>query len=246
MSSSKWGSGHPKAIEKRERNATAKNAAQAAKQQAKEDAYWHDDDKTRAKKENRAEDREAKRQAEIDKKAELKKLADEEMAQFTAKPTNKNKKYAMSAGSGGKKLTKAQIAMRQAREELAKEEERRLNAQNKGGALIMVDQEEDLQENINRAEQERIETEGIVEARSVGAALIALDPSSATVDAHPEKRVKSAYKKFEEERYPVLKAENPSLKMSGLRQMIKKEWKKSPLNPMNQWSFVHAEILWKS
>lgn len=236
--SSKWGAGHPKAQEKRERQSVSKNAAQEAKQKAKDDAFWHDENKSQEKKDTRADEREAKRQAEVDKKAELKKLADDEMAGFSDKPTNKNKKYALNHGSGGKKLTKAQIAMKQAREELARDDERRSLAASKPGALVMIDTEADLEENINRSEQERIENQGIIEARNIDDAITALSLTSSRsgkpVDAHPEKRVKSAYKEFEESRYPVLKAENPSLKMSGIRQMIKKEWKKSALNPMNQ------------
>lgn len=33
---------------------------------------------------------------------------------------------------------------------------------------------------------------------------------------------------------PRLKAENPSLRQSQLKQMLRKEWQKSPENPLNQ------------
>lgn len=54
------------------------------------------------------------------------------------------------------------------------------------------------------------------------------------VDKHPEKRLKAAYNSFEEINLPRLKAENPSLRLSQLKQMLRKEWLKSPQNPMNQ------------
>lgn len=55
-----------------------------------------------------------------------------------------------------------------------------------------------------------------------------------TLDRHPEKRMKAAYNTFEETRLPVLKQENPNMRLSQLKQMLKKEWMKSPENPLNQ------------
>lgn len=235
---SKWGSGHPKALEKREKIATQKAATYEAKQKAKEDAYWHDDDKVKATKDNRAQEKEAKRQAEIERKAELKRLADEEMSQFSAKPRSKTGNK--NAGfSGGKKLTKAQLAMREARRQMELAEAKKVVDSKKGQAFVMLDQETELESNTNREEAERIKSEGIIEARSVQEANIALanlgiGGQPKTIDAHPEKRVKTAYKDFEDTRLPELKAENPTLKLSQLRQLLRKEWKKSPSNPMNQ------------
>lgn len=54
------------------------------------------------------------------------------------------------------------------------------------------------------------------------------------VDRNPEKRLKSAYTLYEEKFMPILKAENPTLRLSQLRQLLKKQWQKSPENPMNQ------------
>lgn len=52
-------------------------------------------------------------------------------------------------------------------------------------------------------------------------------------DRHPEKRLKAAYTAFEEANLPILKAENPTLRLSQLKQMLRKEWLKSPQNPLN-------------
>lgn len=54
------------------------------------------------------------------------------------------------------------------------------------------------------------------------------------VDRHPERRAKVAYDAFEKQRLPELKAENPNLRLSQLKQMIRKDWMKSPENPLNQ------------
>merc|ERR1739838_845133 len=54
------------------------------------------------------------------------------------------------------------------------------------------------------------------------------------LEKHPEKRVRASYKKYEEYHMKFLKEENPSLRQSQLRQLLKKEWVKSPENPLNQ------------
>ena len=54
------------------------------------------------------------------------------------------------------------------------------------------------------------------------------------LDRHPERRVKSAYAAFEERELPRIKQENPGLRLSQIKQMLQKTWKKSPENPMNQ------------
>ncbi len=46
--------------------------------------------------------------------------------------------------------------------------------------------------------------------------------------------MKAAYSAFEERRLPQLKQENPTLRLSQLKQMLHKEWAKSPENPLNQ------------
>lgn len=53
-------------------------------------------------------------------------------------------------------------------------------------------------------------------------------------DRHPEKRMKAAYRAFEEAQLPRLKADNPNLKLSQLKQILFKEWQRSPENPQNK------------
>lgn len=53
-------------------------------------------------------------------------------------------------------------------------------------------------------------------------------------DIHPEKRMKAAYQEFEDRELPKLKAENPNLRLTQLKQILWKEWQKSPENPINQ------------
>lgn len=53
-------------------------------------------------------------------------------------------------------------------------------------------------------------------------------------DRHPEKRLKAAFKAYESENLPRIKAENPSMRLSQWKQILFKEWTKSPQNPLNQ------------
>jgi len=63
--------------------------------------------------------------------------------------------------------------------------------------------------------------------------------SSTAVDLHPEKRMRAAYLAYEERRMAQVKAENPNLRLSQLKQMIKKDWNKAPENPLNQRLHAH-------
>nr|CAD7606724.1 unnamed protein product [Timema genevievae] len=88
--------------------------------------------------------------------------------------------------------------------------------------------EKPLEENINR-----IQVEGD-EARSVEEAIAVLSVKDPDVDRHPEKRLKAAYTAFEEVNMPRIKSENPTLRLSQLKQILRKDWMKSPENPLNQ------------
>ena len=46
--------------------------------------------------------------------------------------------------------------------------------------------------------------------------------------------MKAAYKNYEDRNLTLLKQENPNMKLSQLKQMIWKDWMKSPENPLNQ------------
>jgi len=58
--------------------------------------------------------------------------------------------------------------------------------------------------------------------------------SQVSVDSHPEKRMKSAYDAYELENLPKLKQEYPTLRLSQLKQLLKKQWMKAPENPFNK------------
>ncbi|OLY81666.1 Coiled-coil domain-containing protein 124-like protein, partial [Smittium mucronatum] len=71
---------------------------------------------------------------------------------------------------------------------------------------------------------------------------VSIDKSSGfsgLVDRHPERRHKAALKAFEERELPRLKEENKGLRLQQLKQLLWKEWQKSPENPFNQSLVAH-------
>lgn len=92
----------------------------------------------------------------------------------------------------------------------------------------MTHTEKPLEENVNR-----LQVVG-EEARSVEEAIAVLSLKEPEVDRHPEKRLKAAFTAFEEANMPRIKSENPTLRMSQLKQILRKEWMRSPENPLNQ------------
>jgi hypothetical protein len=68
-------------------------------------------------------------------------------------------------------------------------------------------------------------------ATGIDAALELLDvvdpaktKSSDKLDRHPERRLKAGFMRFQEEQMPILKAENPKLRLSQLNEMLQKKW----------------------
>lgn len=60
------------------------------------------------------------------------------------------------------------------------------------------------------------------------------DANAASVERHPERRVKAVYAAYEERRLPELRKEHPGLRLNQMKDMLWKEFEKSPENPMNQ------------
>lgn len=87
------------------------------------------------------------------------------------------------------------------------------------------EEEKPIEENLNRLTIEGETAHGIDEALSI---------LSSTKDRHPEKSLKAAFASFEERMMPIIKEQNPTLRLSQLKQILKKEWMKSPENPLNQ------------
>ncbi|XP_077390934.1 coiled-coil domain-containing protein 124 [Festucalex cinctus] len=201
-----------KAATARARKAEAKAVADARKKQEEDDALWQETDKHVLKKEQRKDDKERKRIELLERKKESQRLLDEEIASIKGKSQKEG-------GSGGK-VTRAQI------EEAIQSapQPQQLKPKDKSHLEIA------LEENINRIIQE----EGTVEARTIEDAIAVLSIAPEDLDRHPERRMKAAFTSYEEVNLPRLKIENPNMRLSQLKQLLKKEWMKSPENPLNQ------------
>ncbi|XP_077556077.1 coiled-coil domain-containing protein 124 [Haemaphysalis longicornis] len=198
-----------KSAEARAKKEAVKTAEKEKKERAEQEALWADDDKHIARKQQRKEEKDKKKTEQLEKKAALKQMYDEEMNSIKA------------AKARAEKVTRADIA--------ALAERQQQKAQKNPEDLLL--HEKPLEENINR-----VIVEGD-EARTVEDAIAVLSVQDAPVDRHPERRAKAAYDAFEKANLPLLKAENPNLRLSQLKQMIRKDWMKSPENPLNQ---IHA------
>ncbi|CAH1153621.1 unnamed protein product [Phaedon cochleariae] len=204
----KFPSENTKAAAARERKQQVKDEAVAKKQKDIDDAYWTDNDKQVQKKQQKKDAEEKKRIEALQRKAEAKALLEKEASEVIKK---------VSKPAPPVKLTRAQIESK-----VTAKVPNLVKAENK----IEIHLDIPLEENINRLQ---IDGE---EARTVDEAITLLGTKEDS-DKHPEKRMKAAYNAFEERRLKELKIENPTLRLSQLKQMIFKEWQKSPENPLN-------------
>nr|XP_039269134.1 coiled-coil domain-containing protein 124-like [Styela clava] len=204
-----------KSSEARARKAAVANEAKTQKLKAVEDAYWADDNKSLQKKQQRKAEKEMKRTENLNRKKEKEELYNAEMDSLKSKKTEVKK---------NEKLTRAQIAANAEIERL--EKERQINSQKK------ENDSEKVEGNVNRLVGDLVAQGEVIEARSVEDAISVLSVAT-ELERHPERRMKAAYTKFEEENMPRLKKENPNLRLSQLKQMLKKDWQKCPDNPMN-------------
>ncbi|XP_054646517.1 coiled-coil domain-containing protein 124 [Dunckerocampus dactyliophorus] len=201
-----------KAATARARKAEAKAVADARKKQEEDDALWQETDKHVLKKEQRKDDKEKRRMEMLERKKETQRLLDEENAKLKGKSQK-------DGGSGGK-VTRAQI------EEAIQNVQQPQEFKPKQKSHL----EAPLEENVNRILIE----EGSVEARTIEDAIAVLSVVPEDLDRHPERRLKAAFASFEEANMPRLKMENPNMRLSQLKQQLKKEWTKAPENPLNQ------------
>lgn len=201
-----------KAVEARERKAEAKKAANDKAAKAAEDALWIDDDKQLAKKKKQKEEEERRKAEAARKKAETKALLEQEMNSI-------------------KTAAKVPAAAKVTRSQIESEIEKRNRAVEAAAAPKpkAIPKEIPIEENLNRV---MADTE-VAQTIDQAIAVLSVGDASAA-DRHPEKRMKAAYKAYEEEELKRLKQEHPSLKLSQLKQMIFKNWQKAPENPMNQ------------
>ncbi|CAD2088748.1 conserved protein, unknown function [Plasmodium vinckei brucechwatti] len=211
-----WGAGNSRAIEARMRKKMEKDRKQKELEEKRLDEYWKDDDKKAQAKIQRKIEAENKKQQKLDRKKELRELYGEEEK---ALKTNKESKATNT------KITQAQILQR-----LIEEKKKEMKDEKKKAENTNV-HEMELEDNINHIIRDEMNNyDECINATGIDNIINSLG----NVSFEKTKKVKAAYKKYEEENLPLVKEEYKNLKLSQYKQILWKKFKKSADNPMNQ------------
>jgi len=194
---------------KKAENEAKKREELDAVKKREEDEAWKDKDGK-----SRQEDKEAKRKADLARKAENARLLAEEEAGISSKPKPAQKK------KGTKDVKPA------------------------GPGAIAADH--DLSsEPTNPAEVESYAATGIDNALDLLEVVTAkMDKASigqqaAGIERHPERRFKPAFEAYLERELPNIRKEQPGLRLQQYRDLLYKQFQKSPENPFNQTTIAY-------
>ncbi|WVW80781.1 hypothetical protein I302_102767 [Kwoniella bestiolae CBS 10118] len=80
--------------------------------------------------------------------------------------------------------------------------------------------------------EEMLEAMELVNQKTDKAAMGA--KAAISIDAHPERRFKAAFEAYYERELPILKEEHKGLRLNQMRDILFKQFQKSPENPFNQ------------
>ncbi|KAJ9444646.1 Coiled-coil domain-containing protein 124-like protein [Diplonema papillatum] len=196
-----------------ERKAEQASKSSSAKEQAEEDAMWADEKGGKASKAaQKAEKAAEKAREKAAKKEEVNAILREEEASSTSK-----------------KGAQEKVTQYQLQQQLAKEAKKNTK---KGPSNVVT--EEERERTLNLVNQNKLDAD--VDASNLKSAVDQLEKvafkGAESEEKHPERRLKAAHIAFEEKMIPQLKADNPGLKRSQLKDMCFKLWQKSPENPM--------------
>ncbi|RKP28120.1 hypothetical protein SYNPS1DRAFT_20530 [Syncephalis pseudoplumigaleata] len=165
--------------------------------------------------------------------------AEKKAKQQAALEQKEEERWSQGAKKAGKKESEAE--KRAELEALKEQEEKELSKMKRAPAAKQTRLEEDLGKHVGEAVP-------VFSADNLDDALEALEivddkatrpGGSGAPDRHVERRLKAAYAAYEERELPLLKQENPGLRLSQLKQLLWKQWQKSPENPLNQASLAY-------
>mmetsp|Transcript_7294 Transcript_7294/g.26439 ORF Transcript_7294/g.26439 Transcript_7294/m.26439 type:complete len:236 (+) Transcript_7294:260-967(+) len=214
-----------KAADARSRKKEAKVEASAKAAKAKEDAYWASQgDGQVSKAQRKKQEQETKRREAQQKKDEARKLLAAEEASMS-KPKKPQK------ASVSQKVTRAELERQREKDELERKARMEQHDRKVKDRTVTEEEYDELvsRPNLNREAD-------VVAAKSVDEAISGLQSiglaKQAPVDPHPERRLRAAYKAFEEEQLPIMKREMPGLTLKQYKDKLWKQFKKSPANPV--------------
>ncbi|CAM6094749.1 unnamed protein product [Calypogeia fissa] len=217
-----------KSEEARGRKAAMESEKKEKAEKEKEEKFWSEAEGQKSKAVKKKEEDAERRAEAAAKRAEAKKIAEEEQAELE-KSLKRVDKKSVRVGAPVSKVTAVQLAK-------AKEEEAQQLEASKQAAKLRDSRTAD------EIEYERLVTventnrdDTAVDARSVDTALAQMViANDTTPDRHPERRLKASFKAFEDAELLRLKEEKPGLTRTQYKDMVWKNWKKSPDNPLNQ------------
>jgi len=198
---------------KKAENQAKKAEAAAADKEVQESALWENKDVKGGKAKKEAA--EAKRKADIARKAEnARLLAEEESSINSSKGTPSKKKGApKSAGPG---------------------------AMSAGGGLGLDSSNDPPNSDDQPKEVESFSASGIDNALDLLEVVTAkMDKASvgaqaSKIEQHPERRFKPALEAYQERELPNVRKDHPGLRLQQYKELLYKQFQKSPENPYNQ------------
>ena len=207
--------------EARERKKQKKKDEKERAEKEAEDEYWREKDpkilEKQAEKKRKEKEKEEKQKEKQRLKEELKKEEEEALA--------KKKKNQVSAP------TRKQIQQYEEErvKKLLKEKEEE-KEKNKDPIEDLNMDEEFVNDNYAKLNKKTDQGVDIIEATGIDSALKEI--SLEEYDKHPEKRMRQAWNNFFEKQLPIYKEQYPNLKRQQYINMIQKEFKTSPDNPV--------------
>ncbi|GAB4853109.1 hypothetical protein Ancab_017293 [Ancistrocladus abbreviatus] len=217
-----------KAEAARERKSATETERKEREAREKEDLYWREAEGPKSKAAKKREEEAEKKAEATAKKAEARRLAeleDKDLEKSLKKPDKKANRVSVPVP----KVTESELRRRKEDEQAGLQ--RKADESKKKQSRTAEEEEYErmvLVTNTNR-------DDSIIEAHTVEEAIAQMSVSEGLpVDKHPERRLRAAFKAFEDAELPRLKEEKPGLTHTQYKDMIWKLWKKSPDNPLNR------------
>jgi len=205
---------------KKAENEASKKVVESEQKEKKVVEEWS----TGAKSNKASEEKEERRKAEIARKAEnARLLAEEESSVKAAKPKPTSKTGGKAVKHKPKPAGPGAIG---ADAELGDE----------GAAPKSGDESEEVESYHATGIDNALDLLDVVTAKTDKASM---GTQAAGIEKHPERRFKGAYEAYQERELPRLKVDQPGLRLQQYKDVMYKNFQKSPENPFNQTTIAY-------
>lgn len=164
--------------------------------------------------------------------AQQSKLEDEEWGKGAKSGAKKEDAAAKKAAAAAKKAERDALLAQEAAE-LPDKPRARNSVPRKGGS----GPSKGIDNALNGSSGDTISATGLDNA--LDALSLTKAANTKELERHPEKRFKAAIAAYEERRIPEIRQEHPGLRLNQMKEMMRKEFEKSPENPFNQLTLAH-------